>query len=245
MALTTSEAARRLQVTPREVRRLIAAGDLVAESAGRFFLVDEASVAARVRVPVLAGRALAEGTAWAGLLEASGERAGWLDAPTRSRLRSWLRGRDVEHIAAACRRRAVRHELRVLPAYATIVATDPDVVAAGMRAAADVGADIVSLAESLTEVYCSASTLDRLNETFQLTDTRPATSTAGGTGVVRSGAVPANLIVRVPSFTDPQVLARSVMPAAVVAVDLSEAANLRTRRAGLDLLAATIQAHLA
>ncbi len=223
---------------------MIAAGDLVAESAGRFFLVDEASVAARVRVPVQAGRALAAGTAWAGLLEASGERAGWLDAPMRSRLRSWLRSRDVDHVAAACRRRAVRHELRVLPAYVTAVRADQDVVAAGIGAAVEVGADILSLAETLTEVYCGASTLHRLNETFQLTDTRPATSSEEGVGVVRSGAVAANLIVRVPSFTDEQVLARSVMPAAVVAVDLSESADLRTRRAGLDLLAATIQAHL-
>ncbi|HEX2807543.1 MAG TPA: helix-turn-helix domain-containing protein [Kineosporiaceae bacterium] len=219
MAITTAEAARLLQISTREVRRLIATGDLQAEAVGRIFLLDEASVHARQRSPVRRGRALATGTAWAVLLEASGERAGWLDRPTRSRIKSWLRRHAPEEISAACRKRAVRHDLRVLPAYLDAVILSEGVVPGGMTAAGSTDADIVTFGEAPREFYCTGEALTHLRQAYHL-------STAGEP----------NLIARVPLFDNPQVLARDVMPVAVIAVDLLESADVRTRRAGGDLL---------
>jgi excisionase family DNA binding protein len=223
MAITTAEAARLLQVSTREVRRLIAAGDLQAETVGRIFLLEEASVHARRRSPVRRGRALAAGTAWAALLETSGERASWLDRPTRSRLRSWLRLHAPEEISAACRRRAVRHDLRVLPAYLNDVVLGSDVVPSGMTAAGSSEADIVAFGETPREFYCTGEALTRLRQEYHL-------STAGEP----------NLIARVPLFDDPQILGRDIMPIAVIAVDLLESADVRTRRAGAELLRAAM-----
>jgi excisionase family DNA binding protein len=225
--ITTGEAAMRLGVSAHEVRRLIAAGELTATPAGRFLLVDEASVRRRGGVQIGRGRALAPGTAWAALWEASGERADWLDRATRSRLRSWLRDRSAEAIAVACRRRAERHELRALPAYRGAVITDDDVVLGGMSAAEQVGADIVTLGDHEDELYCADATLRRLTKEYGL-----------------SSAGQANLIVRVPKLADVELLRRPVMPVAVVAVDLLDSDDVRTRRAGAKLLEQAITVHV-
>jgi len=57
-------------------------------------------------------------------------------------------------------------------------------------------------------------------------------------GLSQLGA--ANLIVRVPTFDDDQVLTRRVMPRAVVAVDLLESDDVRTRRLGAQILTRTV-----
>jgi excisionase family DNA binding protein len=225
--LTTGEAAQRLGVSAQEVRRLIAADELRATRKGRLWLVDEDAVAERRGAKVSRGRALAAATAWAALFEASGERAAWLDAATRSRLRTWLRTRDVATIAVGCRRRADRHALRVLPAYLDRVLAAAGVVRSGQSAAADAGADLVTLGDATAEFYCSAATLEELTGTF---------------GLSEDGEV--NLIVRLPRWTGGHLLERRFMPAAVVAVDLMEARDARTRRAGRDLLTALLRANV-
>jgi excisionase family DNA binding protein len=227
MAITTTEAARLLQVSTREVRRLIAAGDLDSERIGGIFLLDEASVRARQRSPVHRGRALAAGTAWAALLEASGERAGWLDRPTRSRLRSWLGRHPPGEVSAACRRRAVRHDLRVLPIYLDAVMSHSSVIPSGMTAAAAVDANIVMVGDTAREFYCTDEVVNQLRHGYHL-----------------SPAGEPNLIVRVPTFHDPQVLARACMPIAVIAVDLMASSDTRTRRAGENLLRAAIEENI-
>jgi excisionase family DNA binding protein len=227
MAITTTEAARLLQVSTREVRRLIAAGDLEAETIGGIFLLDEASVRARQRSPVRRGRALAAGTAWAALLEASGERAGWLDRPTRSRLRSWLGRHPPGEVSAACRRRAARHDLRVLPTYLDAVMSHSNVIPSGMTVADTVDADIVMLGDTAREFYCTDQVLNQLRQEYHL-----------------GPAGEPNLIVRVPMFHHPQVLARASMPIAVTAVDLMASSDARTRRAGENLLRAAIDENI-
>ncbi len=220
MVLTTAEAAEQLGVSTHEVRRLIVAGDLDAQAAGRVWLVDEDSVRWRARSRVRRGRALAPATAWAALLEASGTRAPWLDDATRSRLRSWLRRHDPETIASGCRLRADRRELRVLPAYRDGLLATAGVVAGGAIAAVDAGADLVVMSNELTEVYCDRRTLDRLTRRYGLA--------AVGT---------ANLLVRIPRHDIRAVLRDTGLPVAAVAVDLIDAADVRTRRAGIGLLA--------
>ncbi len=227
MAITVADAAERLGVSAHEVRRLVEAGTLSAERVGRMLLLDERSVMRRARAHVGRGRTLAPGTAWAALWEASGERAGWLDRGARSRLRSWLRTRSPEHIAAGCRTRAVRADVRVLPGYRAAVLAETGVVAGGMTQAEHAGADILGSGDIPDEVYCSAGTWARLRRDY---------------GVSEMGEV--NLVVRIPRFDDPELLQRTVMPDAVVAVDLFESADLRTQRAGLALLEQSLAAGL-
>jgi excisionase family DNA binding protein len=227
VSITTSEAARRLGVSAHEVRRLVGSGDLAATPVGRMLLVDQAMVRARMHARPGPGRALAPRTAWAALWEASGERATWLDRSTRSRLRRWLREHDAEVVAAACRRRAERTDLRVLATYRDDVVSAAGVVISGITARDQVSAGISAVGDVADEVYCSRLTLGALTREY---------------GLARTG--PTNVVVRVPAFGNDVVLARLAMPVAVVAIDLSESTDVRTRRAGFTLLARAIDEHI-
>jgi excisionase family DNA binding protein len=222
--LTVAQAAARLGVGQEQVRRLIRAGKLRATRVGRTLVLDDDAVEGRARLPIRAGRALAPHVAWAALWQLSGERAGWLTAADRSRLSARLAGYDPEHLVAAARARADRHDLRVLPAYRERLLTADGVVVSGMTAAEAVGADIVT-AVPADEVYCSAATLAALRREYGLADRGQA-----------------NLVVRVPRFEKLPLMGRAHMPAAAVAVDLAESADVRTRRAGLSLLADVLAA---
>lgn len=180
-------------------------------------MIDDDAVDARARLAVRPGRALVPATAWGALWELSGERAAWLSPTDRSRLRARLRRYDAEQLVAATRARAERRPVRVLPAYRAPVLAVEGVVISGLTAAAAVGADVIS-AGGEDEAYCSTATFARLRDDYALTDRGQA-----------------NLILRVPRFDLP-LEGRERMPDAVVAVDLAESSDVRTRRAGLDLL---------
>ncbi|MGY2082368.1 helix-turn-helix domain-containing protein [Blastococcus sp. SYSU DS0539] len=216
--LTVDQAAERLGVEPEQVRRLIRAGKLAARRVGRTLVLDEDAVEGRARLPITAGRALAPRTVWAALWQLSGEDVDWLAPADRSRLLTRLHGYDAERLVAAARDRAERHELRVLPAYRQRLLAADGVVPSGLTAAAAVGADIVA-AEAAAEVYCAHGTLDELRRELGLSERGEA-----------------NLVVRVPRYDGLELAGRTHMPAAVVAVDLAESPDVRTRRAGLDLL---------
>ena len=220
--LTVGQAAERLGVGQEQVRRLIRAGKLAARKVGRTLVLDDDAVDGRARLPITAGRALAPRTAWAALWQLSGEDVDWLSAADRSRLVARLRGYDAERLVAASRDRAERYELRVLPAYRQRVLATDGVVPSGLTAAAAVGADIVA-AEAADEVYCTATALTALRRELGLSDRGQP-----------------NLVVRVPRYDRLDLTGRAHMPAAVVAVDLAESSEVRTRRAGLDLLAAAL-----
>jgi len=222
--LTVDQAAARLGVSAQEVRRLVRTGTLPAERIGRTLVLPDDAVDERARMPVAPGRVLSPPTAWATLWELSGEHAGWLDRSARSRLTARLRATDAEQLVAAVRDRADRQELRVLPAYRERVLAADGFVPSGLSTADGVGADIVA-ADAPAEGYCSATTLEGLRREFGL-----------------SGRGEVNLVVRVPRFGDLPLDRRQHMPAAVVAVDLAESADVRTRRAGLDLLATALDA---
>jgi hypothetical protein len=111
----------------------------------------------------------------------------------------------------------MRRELRVLPRYLSDVSSADGVVAGGVSAASRVGSDIV--APDSAEIYCTEATLRELVERFGLSERGEP-----------------NLIVRIPQSPGDQLLdGREAMPVGVVAVDLIEAADVRTRRAGVDL----------
>ena len=216
--LTVEQAAARLGVSAQEVRRLVRTGTLPAERVGRTLVLPETAVDERARLPVAPGRVLSAPTAWATLWELSGEHAGWLSRSARSRLDARLRTSDPDQVIAAVRDRADRHELRVLPAYRNRVLAGDGVIASGVTAADAVRADIVAPGAP-AEVYCTGETLTALAAAYGLSDRGEA-----------------NLVVRVPRFDGLPLSGRRHMPSAVVAIDLTESTDVRTRRAGLDLL---------
>ncbi len=222
--LTVDQAAARLGVSHQEVRRLVRTGTLPAQRVGRTLVLPEDGVDERARLTVTPGRVLSGPTAWATLWELSGVRAVWLDRVARSRLTTRLRTSDAGQVIAAVRDRADRHEVRVLPAYRDRALATDGVVPSGITAADAIGADIVA-AGARAEAYCAAETLDALRRDL---------------GVPDRGEP--NLVVRVPRFPDLPLAGLGPMPAAVVAVDLAESADVRTRRAGLDLLTAALNA---
>lgn len=223
--LTVDQAAARLGVGAQEVRRLIRSGALRAERVGRTLVLPADAVDERARLAVGAGRVLSPSTAWATLWELSGERAGWLDRSGRSRLGARLRETDADELVAATRARADRLGLRVLPAYRDRVLATQGVVPSGITAADAAGADVVA-AGAPAELYCSAETLAVLRRDLGLSDRGEP-----------------NLVVRVPRFSELPLDGLEHMPVAVVAVDLAESADVRTRRAGLDLLTSALIAH--
>lgn len=221
MALTVTEAAQRLGVTERQVRRLIFNGALRAERRGRDWLVDDAEVIRRSERTPSAGRPFAPHVAWAALWYLSDLSPDWLTPQEMSRLRRWLRNADADRLTLATRTRADLHRCRILPEYLDTVIPESGVVRGGLSAAAESGADIRSI--GVAEVYCDDSTWKRLTDTY----------------AIREATADANLTVRVPDSRRhlPILLDQAAMPAAVVAVDLCDSTDPRTTRAGRDLAA--------
>ena len=83
----------------------------------------------------------------------------------------------------------------------------------------DAGADLMSTGDDLLEIYCDASTLTSLFRAYGLAEV--------GTP---------NLLIRVPVGGLESLLSGGKLSAAAVAVDLAEAADVRTRRVGEALL---------
>ena len=137
------------------------------------------------------------------------------------RLRANIRRLDTEDIALRVRRRATLSQHRILPTYLERFAADTSLVAGGVSAASAVGADIVAI--GFAEVYTDTATHDRVVTQYALAD-------AGDDADV-------NVNLRVVEDDLTFLLEdRTHMPAAVVAVDLMESPESRTRRAGTQLL---------
>lgn len=217
--LTVTQASERLSVGEHEVRRLVHAGLLTARRVGRTFVLDEEPVDARARLSIAPGRPLAPATAWAALWELSGERVTWLEASSRSRLLAKLSAMTVHGLQAAVRERSDRVGLCVLPAYREQVLTSAGVVATGMSAAHEAEADVAAVAAP-AEVCCTTRTLNTLTQRFAL-----------------SPRGESNLVVHVSRFDALPLEGRHALPAAAVAADLASSSEVRTRRAGSDLLA--------
>lgn len=214
MQLSTAEAAGRLGVSDRQVRRLVQRGELPATWIGGRLVLDSADVDRRIARAPDRGRPFASRTAWAALWEISGERVSWLQSSEGSRLRRWLRHATPEPLALATRERARVERYRVLPRYLDELAGATGVIRGGVSAVDEVSADIVTLGAA--ELYCSEQTRRRLVADHGLTESREP-----------------NVVIRIP-LLDFSLLdhGRTAMPAGVIAIDLLEADDVRTRRAG-------------
>jgi hypothetical protein len=219
--ITSRQAAEQLGVTQQRIQALFTAGDVRGRMVAGRLVVNSGDIQARLVRRPGRGRPLAARVAWGMLWELSSERAHWLEASERSRLVANIRKLNTEDVVLRVRRRAALHRYRILPTYVNRLAADAGCVASGVSAASAVGADVVAL--GFAEVYTARSTRDRLVKQYAMVE--------GGNDADNN----VNLRVLDDDLTF-LLNGRTHMPSAVVACDLMESPEPRTRRAGTLIL---------
>lgn len=212
-----SEAAERLGVHPSRIHHMLRDGSLKGvKVAGRWW-VDPWSLERQHVLETPAGRPYGEANAWALLNLWEGRPVDWVSKWEGSRLRRRLRDNDLLELAPRFRRRAAVQRYRVHRGLLDRLASDPATVRSGISAAADYSADILGGRE--LEGYVGAGALRSLERRYALAD-----DSAG------------NVLLHV--VEDGSRLARrgEVMSPVVVALDLMESVDARSRRAGRQLL---------
>lgn len=217
--IAVSEAADLLEVHPSRVRALIAQGQLEAQKLGGRWLVDRRSVEARRSRPSPDGRPFSEANAWAILCLSEGGKPDWISRWELSRLRRRLREDGLDNLAARLGKRAVKKEFRVHPSLLPKLRQDSRLIPSGVSAAAHHQIDIVEPNEF--EAYLGDDELEAVVRDHFL-----------------EPSLNANVVLHV---APPHYIARcanDVMAPAVAALDLSEAADAKSRRAGRERLVA-------
>lgn len=215
--LGVGDAATELGVSRRRVRQMLSDGVLAGQRVGRTWVVDRADLELfrHGRPPV--GRPWQPTSAWALLAVASGRTAN-LSAPQRSRARRRVEV-GLEHFLGRLAVRAEPRRYYMHPSVAGMLAA-ADVVRSGVSAASHYQLDLVAVDEF--EGYVRSSVLADLVDRLALEE----------------HAARSNVVLRVvedefwPFASD-----EKVAPAPVVAVDLLEAGDGRSRRAANRLLA--------
>lgn len=216
--LGVDEAAAELAVSPRRVRQMLADGVLAGERVGRAWVIDSNDLRQVEHHRPGVGRPWSAASAWAVLALADDE-----DPDLSPVQRSRARKRLAEGLDVVVGRLSARAELRRFyshPGVLDRLAEAPAVVRGGISAAAEHEADLV--ARDGFEGYVRAGDLDKLVAKFGLD----------------GNAGRPNVVLRVVDdavwpFRPGQVAAGR----AVVAVDLLESDDPRSRRAGAELLA--------
>lgn len=210
------DAAEELEVSARRIRQLIASGDLPGQRIGRSWVIDRGDVQRLRRNDV--GRPWSAASAWA-VLELAAGRDPHLSPVGRSRARKRLADNGLDDLVSRLRARSDRREMYSHPSALDRLGAEPAVVYGGVSAVAEYDVDLIADGEA--EVYVRASELADLIDRFALDEEagRP------------------NVIVRVVDdavwpFDDGD----RVVPWSVVAVDLLDSRDERSRRAGLELL---------
>lgn len=216
--LSTSEAAARLGVSRQRVRDLVAHGQLHARRVGNSVVIERSAVEARRAARPGPGRPFSPRRAWAILVLAEGSVPGWLDAVSRSKLRSVLRSRNLADLRPRLVARADRSEFRAHPSDLSRIAAEQGVLRTGASAAVAVGIDLV--APGLLDAYVSSERFDEIVKRYRL----------------RESGDPNVTLRRVPEDV-PFFDGRAVAPRAAVALDLLDEADPRSREAGKRALA--------
>lgn len=215
--VSAADVARRLRVNEARVRALIESGVIPGRKVANRWLVpvqalQSSGIAARV-----SGRPFSPDNAWGLLFLASGRPAEWLSLVERSRLKARLKSPKFP-LASRFRRRASVHYLRGDERALRKIAADDQFVRSGVSAVED--HDIGLVAPGVVEGYLPKARLAKLSYEHVLR------------GVSENVA---NLIVRAVDERWPFASER-VAPEAVVAVDLIDSVDKRSRRAGSRLL---------
>jgi excisionase family DNA binding protein len=232
--LTSDEAAVLLGITAGRVNRLARSGELAYRMAGRTRLIDPLSVqrllATTRRRP---GRPLTPQSAWAALLSDLGT-ADWsqltealgMSPKQRYNLKRLIARSPAENWDGLAKARAVVHRVRVRPAYLGEILQWDGVVPSGVSATGQYGLDLVAAEEA--EAYLSGQTWRLLQEEFHL-DPSPS----------------GNLVLWSPSVSEDTlsvVLDREIMPVSVVAIDLLDSGDPRSRRTALRIIDQLLEA---
>jgi hypothetical protein len=233
MYLSSADAAARLGTGSGRVRALVVAGLLPGDRIAGRWLIPAEAVEERLTAERAAVRPMAARVAWAAAALADGHGAPWLGQSELSRLRARIRtaGTDVARWHAWLLRRAEHvARLRVADADLPDLLADQRVVAGGATAARAYGIPLGT--GGVAEVYVeSADRLAALRREYGLVAAdRPS------------------LVVRVAGGSWPADTATTrgglrVVPAVVVAADLLDAGDSRSRAAGRDLLDRALRAH--
>jgi excisionase family DNA binding protein len=211
------EAAEYLEVSPRRVRRMLADELLAGRQIGREWAIERRALEnlRRHRGPV--GRPWRASSAWAVLAVANGNGSD-LSPVDRSRARRRLAERGLAGLVAQLGARAEMRQFYGHPSVLEPLAAEPNVVRSGVSAAADYRAD--NVASDFLEAYVPEARIAALISEYGLD----------------SDAERPNVVLRVVGDAvwpfAPEI---DVAPRSVVAVDLLEADDERSRRAGAAL----------
>jgi excisionase family DNA binding protein len=214
--LSVARAADVLDVSPRRVRQLLESGRLAGEQLGRSWVIDRGDVDRLRRRGV--GRPWSASSAWAVLGLAAG-RNPELSSVERSRARTRLADRGLAGLMVQLRERAERREAYAHPSVLARVAGDDRVVRGGVSAAHEYRVHLI--VRDAAEVYVRASDVADLADSYAL----------------EVDADRPNVILHVVDdvawpFDDDEQFASW----AVVGVDLLDADDERSCRAGLELV---------
>jgi excisionase family DNA binding protein len=215
--MSVSEVAGELAVSPRRVRQMLADGLLRGEQVGRAWIVDRASVREAQLREFPVGRPWSARSAW-GLLGLANDEDPDLSPVERSRANRRLE-EGLENHVDKLRSRAQERRFYAHPSVLGRLAGHAAVVRSGVSAVAEYRVDLVP--GEAVEGYIFESALDGLVREFSLDADwdRP------------------NLILRVvDDEVWPFAAGQKVAPLPVVAVDLLESSDERSRRAGRLLL---------
>ncbi|MFC8734339.1 hypothetical protein ACFT5B_17945 [Luteimicrobium sp. NPDC057192] len=213
--LATHDAARRLEVTTRQVQHLVAQGKLASPAHG---VIDGQSVDRFLAAHGTARqRAWSEPTAWGAVAILSGVTPLWLGPSQRSRLKKRLRTLTAAELVRHARDRA---EVSRYAGHSAALARLRKEVVDTSRAAATLG---LAATESV-DGYVSADHLSRLVTDFALAPDETGRIT------LRSTTFPIDTVRELADTG-----------AVLAALDLAESLDVRERRAGLDGLAAALE----
>ena len=227
--ITVKQAATRLDVSEQRVRRLIGDGDILAERHGHVWAVDPASLDdyRRRRRPT-AGRGLSPRMAWAALLSEFGTgiddeliETFALRRAERDRL-GRLRSRDPSEWRWLAHGRANIERFATFDSYLEQISQLDNVVRTGLSAVSDYGVDL-AVHTSALDIYIDGGTAGDLINKMRLKPTS-------------IGNLTLRIVADLSLHENAYVLDRAVMPPAVVGVDLLDDADVRTGRAGAELI---------
>ncbi len=209
--LSVRESAEVLGLHEAGVRRLVAAGDLPARKVGGRWLIEAGDLDRFRRAPRVGGRPYSPRMAWGILDLACGGEARWLDRFERSKARRRLEEGSLVELVPRLRRRAELYRFYAHPGVLDRLAGQ--VVRSGASAAAEHDFDIVARDE--VEGYVHASELAELVGRYKL----------------RVPDGDHNVVLR--AVGEPWPFGNAeVAPRVVAALDLCEADDDRSRRAG-------------
>lgn len=214
--LSVARAAVELDVSPRRVRQLLESGQLAGQQLGRNWVIDRGDIDQLRRNG--AGRPWSASSAWAVLAFAAGREPD-LSPVERSRARRRLADLGLAGLVVQLRARAERQGAYAHPSVLDRVAKDARVVRGGVSAAREHRVDVII--QDAAEVYVSASGMVDLIDSYALDENADRPNVI--LRVVDDEAWPFHEREQVASWP-------------VVAVDLLDADDERSRRAGLELI---------